>query len=263
MIPRISQAIARPRFYAGLLLFCALGDGIAFSQPRLESSAQIFPERDGGPRQILWLITKGEKIHDPCPEKPGFEDSEGPSIKRKSMALTIDTSHLDMKTHALTKETAMRAIRLAADEWSSQSKNIPRLAIRKSPMPIQTAFRRDGQNTVSWQNLSPFSTQTLAAITLFIDEQTNEIVEFDIALDRSESWTISGVVQETWGTLEGAYDISNAMTSVFGYVLGLGGIREEGDCASTMFFSILPEETIKRSLSVGDVFGIKKLYDHR
>lgn len=76
-----------------------------------------------------------------------------------------------------------------------------------------------------------------------------------ITLDLEENWFVS--TQEVCGTRGDKLDIQNAFTHELGHAIGLA---HSTDKLSSMYPQIRPGETLRRTLSKGDVLGIKTLY---
>ncbi|HAM36365.1 MAG TPA: hypothetical protein DEB40_05840 [Elusimicrobia bacterium] len=258
----------KPRLQAGfsflmLALACAgihLARGEAQATEELESSASVFPETLGaGRRRALALVRSEARIHEGCSKPaPGYK-LKGTRIGRRRMDFFVDSSSFPAQG-ASSSQAIFEAVRLAAQTWSSQGPSVPRLVGRKAADPAGAAFALDGRNTVSWGSISPFAADTLAAIQLLVDSRRNRVLEFDVLLNDNAPWAVLRSTEEAPGSSAGPFDVQNAMTHVFGHILGLAGISGEENCASSMYHRIAPNETTKRRLSLGDRAALRRLY---
>lgn len=227
----------------------------------LETSVQVFPEDlETNFHRSIKFIKQGKFKPKNCSKEKEDYNLTGITIHDPEVHFIVDTSNLLKSNKQLSSGTVISAINLAIQEWTLQEPHVPTFVGQISTIPIEVAFLSDGRNTISWQNLSPFTRDTRAAIHLTVDKKKKDIIEFDIALDRLVPWTVlvSSAVRE--GSPEGPYNIQNAMANVFGYVLGLGEVTGDDSCALTMYPYVNPSETIKQILGKGDILGIKKLY---
>jgi hypothetical protein len=109
----------------------------------------------------------------------------------------------------------------------------------------------DGVNTVGWGNLQP---GVIAVTQLWYNPATKEIVEFDMILNTYYAWG-----DATTATDE-VMDLQNIATHEFGHAGGLGDLKPPKDSELTMYAYSDHNEVKKRTLGVGDILGIQKLY---
>lgn len=108
----------------------------------------------------------------------------------------------------------------------------------------------DGKNTVGWDLLKP---GIIAVTTIWYNPATKQIVEFDITFNTYYTWGDAEVTPSVM-------DLQNIATHEFGHN-GLADLRPPKDAELTMYYASTFGETKKRTLGVGDVLGIKALYE--
>ena len=106
----------------------------------------------------------------------------------------------------------------------------------------------DGTNTVGWGPLSP---GIIAVAYLWYNPATKKIVEFDIVFNAYYAWSAAGEA--------GKMDLQNIATHELGHN-GLADLRPPRDAELTMYYASSLGETKKRTLGVGDILGIQRLY---
>lgn len=102
-------------------------------------------------------------------------------------------------------------------------------------------------NVVSFSNLGGPG-GTLAVVSLIFNSNKDMLL-FRITFDSTEDWNVPG-----------GFDVQNVATHEVGHVVGLDHRKSTKDCLLTMFNFAQPDETDKRSLAIGDIEGITKLY---
>lgn len=93
----------------------------------------------------------------------------------------------------------------------------------------------------------------IAVTLIWSNRVTKAIVEFDMVLDTDFRW---GNATEDSSVM----DLQNIVTHELGHGLGLGDVYQSAAWQETMYGYAANGETIKRSLYIGDITGIKKLY---
>jgi hypothetical protein len=106
----------------------------------------------------------------------------------------------------------------------------------------------DGKNTVGWGSLDP---GIIAVTYLWFNPATKEIVEFDTVFNTYYGWSATGESDKM--------DLQNIATHELGHN-GLGDLRSPRDAELTMYAFSSLGETKKRTLGIGDILGIQKLY---
>ncbi|MEM3378103.1 MAG: matrixin family metalloprotease [Candidatus Bathyarchaeia archaeon] len=109
----------------------------------------------------------------------------------------------------------------------------------------------DGENTIVWGDYGQAG--VIAVTLIWSNRVTKAIVEFDMVLDTDFTWGDASV-----GV--GVMDLQNIVTHELGHGLGLGDVYQYAAWQETMYGYAANGETIKRSLYIGDITGIKKLY---
>lgn len=110
----------------------------------------------------------------------------------------------------------------------------------------------DGQNVVSFADLSASCQQCLAVTTYWYYLGTRTLAEFDITLNTAYPWSTSGSSQ--------AYDVRDVVTHEVGHTLVLGDLYKSQDAALTMYGYAGRGEVSKDTLGAGDVLGVRKAY---
>jgi hypothetical protein len=109
----------------------------------------------------------------------------------------------------------------------------------------------DGYNVVSWGSIDGTG-GTLAVTTSWYNLATLEMIEFDIVFDEAETWSATGELDK--------FDIQNVGTHEVGHTLALGDLYDDANSEETMYGFCLKGETKKRTLSTGDIEGIRYIY---
>lgn len=111
----------------------------------------------------------------------------------------------------------------------------------------------NGENTVQWGTID--GPGGIIGVTYYwYYSATKQMMEFDMVLDASESWSTS-----TTGVLD-AFDVQNVATHEVGHTLVLGDIRSPKSCGLTMHAFTWWGDIIKRDLAPGDILGVKAIY---
>jgi hypothetical protein len=115
-----------------------------------------------------------------------------------------------------------------------------------------TAIGYDGTNRVVWRALPP---GVIAVCYRWYNRATKEIREFDIVFNTYYDWGILDPLNPDNTKM----DLQNIATHELGHN-GLNDLRPPKDWALTMYAYTDYGETHKRTLGVGDILGIQKLY---
>lgn len=110
----------------------------------------------------------------------------------------------------------------------------------------------DGENVVSFADLSASCSNCLAVTTYWYWLGTKTLAEFDITFNTFHPWTTSGA--------GAAYDVQAVTTHEAGHTLVLGDLYKSQDAELTMFGYASLGEVKKRDLGAGDVLGVRKAY---
>ena len=106
----------------------------------------------------------------------------------------------------------------------------------------------DGINVVGWVFSLPPNLVGLTSCPFTL----GELRECDTELNDNYSWTVSGEF--------GRYDVQNAATHEVGHWLALDALYGTDDEPETMFITLNPEETKRRTLEWGDTMGVRYIY---
>ena len=99
----------------------------------------------------------------------------------------------------------------------------------------------DGESNVGFQDDWQFQANAGAVTVAWVKGVDREIVEADTAINPHFDWSASDDVAGA------AFDLRNALTHELGHALGLPDIKDPRE--ATMFYMILPRETMKRDLA--------------
>ena len=109
----------------------------------------------------------------------------------------------------------------------------------------------DGKNTVQWAPIDG-SSGIIGVTYYWYYTATKEMIEFDIVLDKDETWATDGTST--------AFDVQNIATHEAGHTLGLKDLRSPKDGALTMHAYTWKGDDFKKTLGSGDILGIQKIY---
>ena len=114
----------------------------------------------------------------------------------------------------------------------------------------------DSKNTVAWEVID--GPGGIIGVTYYwYYAATKEMVEFDIVLDKDETWAINTDPEDP--DLN-AFDVQNIATHEAGHTLVLGDLRSPKDGALTMHAYTWLGDTVKRTLGSGDISGVQAIY---
>ncbi|OGR88045.1 MAG: hypothetical protein A3J74_04285 [Elusimicrobia bacterium RIFCSPHIGHO2_02_FULL_57_9] len=232
----------------GIILF--LAGGLRAQEPvEIENSVSVYPSS----LPALWrrsvrLVLTDQAPQRVCPqENRGFKTLGHKAAGKLAYELEASGARLSVSE----TQTALRA------SWAAWARHgaIPALEGAISSEPLSSVFAHDRRNSVSWQPLSPFSSDTLVAVQLLIDREKGKLMEFDIALNAEVSWATGK------GPLPAlSYDVQSALTTAFGFVLGLGEVRDSAACGSALYPFLRSGDRTRRILGEGDKEAIRKIY---
>jgi hypothetical protein len=109
----------------------------------------------------------------------------------------------------------------------------------------------DGKNTVQWASIDGPG-GIIGATYYWYYKATKEMVEFDIVLDSSDPWSLTGASD--------TFDVQNVATHEAGHTLVLQDIYSPKDCGLTMHAYTWKGDILKRTLAPGDVLGVQAIY---
>lgn len=245
-------------FLAALL---GLTPALSWAVP-LDETAVLLPEDLGqGLRRSVTSLRKGSRVLTECyKDMLGSNSSrEGPLWPHATVPLLYDSSNLQVDDRK--RKAALKAVRAAVRTWSSKVRAFPRFHIIDAEAPLAVPWKGEGPNTLSWQELS--ASPDLVGVINLVTNARRRIVRFDIVLNQAASWD---VLVSTWnnpGTLEGPYDIQNALANAFAQALGLGALEGSENCGMVMNPVVFPNQTTKREPGDGDLTGMRRLYNKR
>jgi len=166
-------------------------------------------------------------------------ENTAPLIDRKDVITGLEYGAATWNAVGASTEIHVVKSHSQGDEWESIALDgVNRVSVYKGEWPYPP---QAGAVTVAWAKKNPVG-------------DVDEIVEADLALNPAFDWTLDHD-DET-----GLYDLKNVLTHELGHSLGLPDIKDPRD--ATMFYLILPGETLKRDLSDEDTRMLLKLYEN-
>lgn len=160
-------------------------------------------------------------------------------------AHTWHAAGFTLEVEAVADQAALgRALQQGASAWGAVGAG-PAIAVAFGGAADAPVVALDGHNRVGMLADWPYPADA-GAVTI---PWTNgdEVVEVDIALNPAFPW----------GTAQ--YDLANIFTHELGHALGLPDLKDPRE--ATMFYLILPGETLKRDLAHADEANLLKLYE--
>ncbi|MEM3872189.1 MAG: hypothetical protein QXE05_06485 [Nitrososphaeria archaeon] len=146
--------------------------------------------------------------------------------------------------YGFSTEEVVDAITSAADTWDKET-SFP--VFNYKGTTEKSAGVYDGYNVIAWGSYK----SGVIAVT-FIWRIGRQIVETDTLLNTYYEWSLSGE--------SGKMDVQNIMTHEFGHWCGLADLYKDKDYWLTMYGYASYGETYKRTLGLGDILGLQKVY---
>jgi hypothetical protein len=143
------------------------------------------------------------------------------------------------------EDAVISAITAAAETWDQET-NFELFVYMGTT--TRSAGKRDGYNVVAWG--SYVSGQAIAVT--YIWYKGDSIIETDTIMNTRFKWSLTGEA--------GKMDVQNIMTHEFGHWCGLDDLYEDKDYWLTMYGYASYGETYKRTLGLGDIFGLQERY---
>ena len=157
---------------------------------------------------------------------------------------------------SIPRHDALTALRSAARSWNAVGVGTEINAAYAADEDDLTAdpVQRDGKNHVGiFPGVWPWPAEAGAVTVTWTNAAGDEIVEVDVALNPRFHWTLGHNGDS------GQFDLTNVLTHELGHVLGLPDSKDARE--ATMFYLILPGETLKRDLAHQDEARLLKLYE--
>ncbi|HEY4220923.1 MAG TPA: matrixin family metalloprotease [Myxococcota bacterium] len=154
---------------------------------------------------------------------------------------------------AVSRAAAFAALQSAARTWNHVGAATVIEPVLAGDDLDANPVARDGRNRVGvYPGLWPWPASVGAVTAVWTDSSGSTIEEADLALNPSFDFAADRDGKT------GTYDITDVLTHELGHALGLPDIQETRE--ATMFYLILPGETLKRDLSHEDEAMLFKLY---
>lgn len=146
--------------------------------------------------------------------------------------------------YGLPTSSVIEAIVAAANTWDDQTKL---QVFQYAGTTAKGAGRYDGYNVISWGS---YRTGVIAVTYIWYVGDT--IIETDTRLNTYYKWSLTGEPNKM--------DVQNIMTHEFGHWCGLDDLYDDRDYWLTMYGYASYGETYKRTLGLGDILGLQKVY---
>ena len=173
-------------------------------------------------------------------------------IRWKILPIKYNIS-LYLKPSNLTEDFVISAINNASETWDSY---VDTNLYEMQGITYEPVILGDGNNTVGWGALPE---NVIAVTHLWYNPATKEIVEFDIVFNTLYKWGNADPDNDGIAENSSVVDLQNIATHEFGHN-GLDDLRPLKDSELTMYFASYYGEIKKRTLGIGDVLGIQRLY---
>ncbi len=139
------------------------------------------------------------------------------------------------------------AVARAFESWSGVDGTRAGFTAQTSIDALPTVSR-DDHHVVFLAQEWPYGESALAIASVWSNEQTGELVHFDIRVNPTVDWAIDGDLD--------CFDLESAVTHEVGHVLGL----EHSDLDEATMFSVLSPGHVRRGLHDDDEEGLRFLY---
>ncbi|ADC64606.1 peptidase M10A and M12B matrixin and adamalysin [Ferroglobus placidus DSM 10642] len=173
-------------------------------------------------------------------------------IKWKSLPIRYSIS-LHGKPSNLDNNFVISAINNASETWDEY---VDANLYEMQSITNEPVISGDGNNTVGWGVLPE---NVIAVTHLWYNPATKEIVEFDIVFNTLYKWGNADPDNDGIADNPDVMDLQNIATHEFGHN-GLDDLRPPKDSELTMYYKSDYGEIKKRTLGIGDILGIQKLY---
>jgi hypothetical protein len=157
---------------------------------------------------------------------------------------TIDYYVNPANGYGLSRTSIINTIMASANAWDQRTSFS---VFSYEGTTSRTAGRRDGYNTISW---GIYYADAIAVTYIWTDG--SEIVETDCRLNTYYAWSLTGVSDRM--------DFQSIMTHEFGHWCGLKDLYDNADYWLTMYAYSDYGQTWRRSLGIGDIMGLRKIY---
>jgi len=157
---------------------------------------------------------------------------------------TIDYYVNPTNGYGLSRTNIINTITASANAWDQRTSfNV----FSYKGTTSRTAGRRDGYNTISW---GIYYADAIAVTYIWYSD--NNIVETDCRMNTYYAWSLSGG--------SGRMDVQSIMTHEFGHWCGLKDLYDNAYYWLTMYAYADYGQTWRRSLGIGDINGLRRVY---
>ena len=166
------------------------------------------------------------------------------------------TYRVDQTSSGLDPATALTAVQAGFDTWENELNpfNLPDASIidytyDSSSVSYSGGPYLDGENSVSW-GTTP--SNAIAVTYYWYYRGSKQLVEFDMVLSKALPWSTTRAST--------AYDVHNIVAHEAGHTLVLLDLYNNRDSELTMYGYGAKGEIKKRTLGLGDMLGVEKIY---
>lgn len=169
--------------------------------------------------------------------------------------------------YGVPKSSVIAAVDDAFKTWQNADTS-RKLRFRDVGLTSSKGARKDGVNTVSFQNLAASYPGALAVTTVWYSSTTKQITEFDMVFNTAYKWSYtppkvtstSKYADATNHGVSGRYDIQAIATHEAGHTLQLDDLYNSSDAGLTMYGYGAPGSLKQDTLGYGDILGVNKIY---
>lgn len=147
-------------------------------------------------------------------------------------------------SYSVSRSNIINTIKASADAWDQRTSF---RVFSYMGTTSRTAGSRDGYNTISWGIY-----YTGAIAVTYVWYSGRDIVETDCRMNTLYAWSLSGE--------SGRMDVQSVMTHEFGHWCGLRDLYGDAVYWLTMYAYSSYGQTWKRSLGIGDIMGLRRVY---
>ena len=247
------------------LIISVLSVGVGAAKPEDPGKGNESP-KVGRPEKLEQIIF----LHPIAPDKGRGKPDKPPGKPPKDEEPPTDNAHYELlgwhldrtaeyyinpNVSLVTGGDPVAAIKSAVEAWNSVTTSD---VFEYAGATDKNWYKYDAQNTISWVKFLP--RDYIAIASMWFDQETGIIYEFDIVFNAFHKWGIDPV----WDDKDEikAFDIQNIATHEFGHPVGLDDLYHSLYREITMYGYSSKGETIKCSLEEGDISGAQKLYNN-
>jgi hypothetical protein len=207
------------------------------------SLALASPESDGK------NVSKHTFIHYKSAGKPGgsAKTESSYSLYKGGVKWDVNSLPVSYKINVAVTTENSKIIQASFKTWDDQTS---KEMFSYAGTTTNSGVKYNHENTISWISIS--QSNIIAMTSFWVNNQTKQIVEFDIEFNNTFAWSTDGS--------QFAMDVQNIATHEIGHTLVLNDLYQNQNSNLTMYGYSWEGDTGKRSLETGDIAGLKILY---